>query len=274
MIDDFDEPAFKTFERDGYSRVAEGYENKTAKVTAQANSAVLNAVDAAAGISILDVACGPGLLTAEATARGANVTAVDFSSNMVELARLRNQEAEILEADAENLPFEDGIFDAVVCNLGILHFARPEQAVGEAFRVLRLGGRYAFTCWTSPSVNPFMDLILGSIQNHGTLDVDLPEGPPLFRFGDPKECEVVLRQAGFAEVATCEAPLQWPFATPKELVQELSTSTARLGPLLASQSDEARHKIEQAIIDGATGFLTENGGKIPSVLVVASGRKP
>lgn len=274
MNNEFDEPAFKTFERDGYSRVAESYANKTAKVTAQVNIAVLNAVGTTAGMDFLDVACGPGFLTAEALGRGANVTAIDFSPNMVALARTRNRNARILEADAENLPFEDGAFSAVVCNLGILHFARPEQAVAEAFRVLRPGGRYAFTCWTSPSENPFMGLILGSIQKHGTLDVDLPEGPPLFRFGDSNECKGVLLDVGFDKVSTSEAPLVWPFATPTEFVQELSTSTARLGPLLAAQSDLARGKIEQEIMDGAKAYLTEDGGKIPSALIVATGLKP
>ncbi len=274
MDNDFDEPAFKTFERDGYSRVAESYANKTANVTAQANSAVLNAVNAAAETNMLDVACGPGLLTADAIALGAKVTGIDFAPDMVALARSLNPGAEILEADAENLPFEVGAFDAVVCNLGILHFARPEQAVREAFRVLRSGGRYTFTCWTPPSVNPFMGLILGSIQEYGTLDVELPEGPPLFRFGDHQECKSVLRKAGFVEVATSETPLIWPFTTPAEFVEELSTSTARLGPLLAAQSQEARDRIKQAIMDGAKVHLTEDGGRIPAALVIASGQKP
>ncbi len=274
MDNDFDEPAFKTFEREGYSRVAEGYANKTANVTAQANTVVLNAVNAAAEMDLLDVACGPGLLTAEAIALGAKVTGVDFAPDMVALARSLNPGAEIFEADAENLPFEVGAFDAVACNLGILHFARPEQAVSEAFRVLRPGGRYTFTCWTPPLVNPFMGLILGSIQEHGTLDVELPEGPPLFRFGDHQECEIVLREAGFIEVATSETPVIWPFTTPLEFVEELSTSTARLGPLLAAQSQEARDRIKQAIMDGAKVYLTEDGGRIPAALVIASGQKP
>jgi len=273
MSADFDESAFKRFEREGYSRVAEAYANKTAKVSGQANEAILNAVDAKAGTHLLDVACGPGLLTALASERGAFVTALDYATNMVALARSLNPLVDVHEGDAENLPFDDCRFDAVVCSLGILHFARPERAVGEAFRVLKPGGRYAFTCWTAPSANPFLELIIGSIQRHGTLDVDLPAGPPLFRFSDPAECENVLNEAGFTETAVIKAPLVWPCATPEELAQELPNSTGRFGPLLAAQTREARRKIEQAITDGAKAFATEGGVKIPSSVLVASGLK-
>lgn len=271
MKAEFDEKRFKAFERDGYSRVAGAYAAKTANITAQANAAILDAVGARPGTHLLDVACGPGLLTGAALERGVIVTALDYAPNMVAQARRLNTAVEVLEGDAENLPFEDGRFDAVVCNLGILHFARPERAVAEAFRVLKAGGRYAFTCWTPPAVNPFMGLILGSIQTHGTLDVDLPAGPPLFRFGDAAECETVLREAGFTQIAVTEAPLTWPCATPEALVEELPTSTARLGPLLAAQTEENRRKIEKAITDGAKAFATEEGVRIPSAVVVASG---
>jgi ubiquinone/menaquinone biosynthesis C-methylase UbiE len=90
---------------------------------------------------------------------------------MVAIARVQCPDAEFQEADAESLPFEDARFDAVVCSLGILHFPKPATAVGEVFRVLKSGGRYVFTCWKPPAANPFMALILGSIQAHGTLSV-------------------------------------------------------------------------------------------------------
>jgi SAM-dependent methyltransferase len=85
----------------------------------------------------------------------------------------------------------------VVCSLGILHLPNPEKAVAEAHRVLKPGGRYAFTCWTPPASNPFFGLVLGSVQKHGSMNVNLPAGPPLFRFGELTECETVLRAAGF-----------------------------------------------------------------------------
>lgn len=273
MPTSMDQDAFKRFERDGYSRVAEAYGQKTAHVSAQVNDAILDAVGVGPGVKVLDVACGPGLLSAAALKRGASVIGLDFSPNMVAVARSLCPEAEFREGDAEDLPFEDGRFDAVICSLGILHFPRPEIAVSEACRVLRAGGRYAFTCWTPPTSNPFMALILGSIQAHGTLDLDLPAGPPLFRFGQVAECEAILRDAGFAELAVAERRLIWSSASPEEFVREIPAASARLGPMLSMQTDKCRGEIERAMVEGARAYQTSEGIEIPSAVIVASGRK-
>jgi SAM-dependent methyltransferase len=269
-----DHEAFKQFERDGYSRVAEGYDKATAPVTSLVNDAILDAVGTGRGTRLLDVACGPGWLSAAALQLGAMVTGVDFAKHMLTIARARCPEAEFHDGDAENLPFEAGRFDAVVCSLGFPHFPNPERAIAEAFRVLTPGGRYAFTCWTPPARNPFMNLILGSVQRHGTMDVDLPPGPSLFRFGDPTECERALRTGGFVTVSVAELPMVWPFAAPEEVVLGVVASTARLGPLLAMQSAEQRRNIEHAIIEGARTYATGGGVEIPTAVVLAVARKP
>jgi len=269
-----DVEAFKTFEREGYSRVAHSYDKATAMVTSQVNDAVLDAVGAGPGVSVLDVACGPGGLSAAAVKRGAVVTALDFAENMVAIARLRCPEADIHNGDAENLPFQAGRFDAVVCSLGILHFPNPERAIAEAHRVLTLGGRYAFTCWTPPARNPFFGLVLGSVQKHGDMDVNLPAGPPLFRFGDVTECESALRAAGFTSVSVTELPMVWPFSTPEDVVPAVVTSTARIGPILAMQTPEQRRNIERAIAEGAKKYVTARGVEVPTAVLLAVGQKP
>lgn len=269
-----DVETFKRFEREGYSRVAPAYDKATAIVTSQADEAILDAVGTRPGISLLDVACGPGWLSAAAVRRGATVTALDFADDMIAIARRRCPQADIHNADAEELPFETGRFDAVVCSLGILHLPHPERAVAEAFRVLRRGGRYAFTCWTPPARNPFMGLVLGSVQKHGNMNVNLPASPPLFRFGDPPECEQVLAAAGFTSISVTEVPMVWPFAKPDDVVPAVLASTARVGPLLERQVPEQRRNIESAITEGARKYATDRGVEIPSAVVLAVGQKP
>lgn len=268
-----DVEAFKKFEREGFSRVAQGYDQATATITAQVNDAILDAVKAGPAMSLLDVACGPGWLTAAAIKRGAIVTALDFAENMVAIERQRCPKADVQNGDAENLPFRANCFNGVVCNLGILHLPDPETAVAEAHRVLKTGGRYAFTCWTPPTRNPFLSLVLGSVQKHGNMNVNLPAGPPLFRFGEVSECETVLRAAGFRSVSVTELPMVWPFASLDDIVPAVIASTARLGPILAMQTPEQRGTIENAIAEGAKKYVTPRGVEIPTAVLLAVSHK-
>jgi SAM-dependent methyltransferase len=193
---------------------------------------------------------------------------------MVEIARRACPDAEFHVGDAMNLPFADQEFDVVVCSLGILHFANPEKAILEAKRVLRSGGKYAITCWTPPSRNPFMGLVLGAVQKYGTTDVPLPPGPPLFRFGEPAECERTLGACGMHEIRTTQLDLEWDFPAAEQVVPAILGATARLSPLLALQAPEARKSIEAAIAEGARGY--EKGGKvaIPAPVTMAICSKP
>jgi SAM-dependent methyltransferase len=234
----------------------------------------LEAVGTTRGTRVLDVACGPGWLSAAAAQRGAIVTGVDFAKQMLVIARIRCPEAAFHEGDAEHLPCEAGQFDAVVCNLGFPHFPNPERAIAEAFRVLTPGGRYAFTCWTPPARNPFMGLLFGAVQTHGNTAVDLPPGPSLFRFGDPAECDRALRAGGFMAVSVTELPMVWPFAAPEEVVPGVVASTARLGPMLSLQTEAQRRNIETAIIEGAKAYTTHTGVEIPTAVVLAVAHKP
>src|SRR5207253_5020018 len=124
--------------------------DRRSEVTTYPVPAFLAAAHVAAGTTFLDVACGPGYAAAVAASRGARAIGIDFSSEMVEEARRRYAGVEFREGDAEDLPFPGSSFDAVVLNFGMLHLGRPEKALAEAHRVLRAGGRVAFTVWDTP----------------------------------------------------------------------------------------------------------------------------
>ena len=269
-----DYSAFREFERAGYSKVAANYSGETARVTSQVNDRILDAVGAVAGMRLLDVACGPGRLSASAAGRGCAVTGIDFAAPMIEIAKRTCPTGTFHVGDAESLPFEPGQFDVVVCSLGLLHFSNPEQAIGEVKRVLVPRGLYAFTCWVPPARNPFMGLLFGAVQKHGTLDVPLPSGPPLFRFGEPAECERTLRECGFEIVQTTELAMNWDFESAEHVVPGVLGATARLSPLLSLQTPEQRERIEQAITEGARAYGVGGRVAIPAPMTLAVARKP
>jgi demethylmenaquinone methyltransferase/2-methoxy-6-polyprenyl-1,4-benzoquinol methylase len=108
------------------------------------------------GGSALDVACGSGKLTAElARIVGAagRVVGLDFSAQMLEIARRDHEEIEFLEGDALNLPFEDGSFDASTIAFGLRNLADPVRGLREMGRVVRPGGRAVVLEFVRPPKN-------------------------------------------------------------------------------------------------------------------------
>src|SRR5437867_736383 len=146
--------AFSQLEREGWQRVARKYEDAWSGLTRLFIPPLLQAAGVKAGSRLLDVACGPGYAAEAALALGAEAIGVDFSAEMIRLARERAPTIEFRVGDAQALDFEDNSFHAVVMNFGVLHLTNPEAAFAEARRVLRPGGRYAFTVWTGPDNCP------------------------------------------------------------------------------------------------------------------------
>lgn len=104
------------------------------------------------GMRVLDVACGTGNLALPAARLGAVVTGVDIASNLLEQARATAKRegltAQFDEGDAENLPYEDASFDAVITMFGAMFAPRPELVAAELKRVCRPGGFIAMANWT------------------------------------------------------------------------------------------------------------------------------
>ena len=124
---------FSEFEHRGWQRVAGKYESAWGDLTRPFIPYLLKAVEVQSGIQLLDVACGPGYVAEAARGMGAEPTGGDFSSEVIRIARKRNQEISFHECDAQALDFEQDMFDIVVMNFGVLHLSRPTAAFAEAF---------------------------------------------------------------------------------------------------------------------------------------------
>jgi ubiquinone/menaquinone biosynthesis C-methylase UbiE len=115
--------------------------------------ALCDACAVSAGQEVLDLGAGTGNFAAACAREGASVVASDLSPGMVERGRARTQaeglDVEWLEADVEDLPFEDDRFDCVGSVFGAFIAPRPDVAAAEMFRVVRPGGAVGLTAWTA-----------------------------------------------------------------------------------------------------------------------------
>jgi ubiquinone/menaquinone biosynthesis C-methylase UbiE len=145
---------FSRFEYEGWERVADKYDSVWSSLTRQFISYLLNAVEVSPGMSVLDVACGPGYVSDAIRKLGAISMGIDFSGKMVAIAKKMFPGIRFAQGDAQNLSCDDASFDRVLVNFGLLHLSRPEEACAEAFRVLRSSGKFGFTVWAPPTQSP------------------------------------------------------------------------------------------------------------------------
>jgi len=146
--------------------------------------------------------------------------------------------------------------------------------VSEALRVLRPGGRYAFTVWAKQQEAVGFGIILDAVREHGNPDVPLPPGPPFFRFSDASECDDVLKVAGFRNVDVRKVPQVWRFSARGLLFEAFLAGTVRTQALLHAQSAPALAAIRDAV--GRVAGEYENHGtvEIPMPAVLAAASKP
>jgi ubiquinone/menaquinone biosynthesis C-methylase UbiE len=178
---------------DEFTRQAQTFAVWAEKVDADVGARFGSALGEAARGRLIDVACGPGVVTAALAPNAASVMAFDATEQMLAKARERCSKAgvsnvEFKSGDAEHLPFVDGEFDGGVTRAALHHFANPQRAISEMFRVLRPGG-----------VAVFADVISSEDADESRLHnaVERLRDPSHVRMLPASELDSYARQAGF-----------------------------------------------------------------------------
>jgi demethylmenaquinone methyltransferase / 2-methoxy-6-polyprenyl-1,4-benzoquinol methylase len=150
-----------------FDRIARRYDLLNSVMTAGLHHAwrvrAVDRAEVAPGDSVLDVCCGTGDLAFELAGRiapGGRVVGCDFSEPMLDLAREKAMDRQVESvrfewADALQLPYDDGRFDAVTVGFGVRNFADRDQGLREMARVLKPGGRLVILEFTAPTRPPF-----------------------------------------------------------------------------------------------------------------------
>ena len=147
---------------------------------------------------VLEIAAGTGVVTrnlASVLPERVSIVATDLNQPMLDLASAvgTTRPVEWRRADAMQLPFEGGVFDAVVCQFGVMFFPEKAKAFSEARRVLRSGGVFMFSVWDRIEENDFAHIVTKALESL------FPEDPPRFLARTPH---------GYHDRATIERDLK------------------------------------------------------------------
>lgn len=169
--------------------------------------ATLDALEPLDGRSLLDAGCGSGQAIADAASRGATVTGVDATPELLDVARQRTPTADLRVGEIQQLPFGDGTFDLVTAFNSIQYAADPAAAVSELARVCRPGGQVAIGIWGDPQRCETE----GLFQRLRSLAPPPPGTPAPLGCSDPGVVEDLLTKAGLSVGAGGEAPIAITF---------------------------------------------------------------
>jgi len=247
MIDIQENSAFRQFEFEGWQKCADAYDSSFSPITLTVGETMLEVLGVGNGGRFLELACGPGHLSKRALDLGAEVTAVDFSPRMIDLAKERYTGITFQTGDAEALALEDSVFDYAAMNFGILHLGNPDQAVAEMRRVVKPGGAIAFSTWSPPTDALGFKVILDAVSAFGDRDVASPAAPSFFLFSDESAGQKVCEDAGLKFKGAQQVPLSWSFDSVEDFFNAFYDGTARTGGLLRAQDPKNLNAIKTEV---------------------------
>jgi SAM-dependent methyltransferase len=265
---------FRSYERQRHDTLANTYNDFFTPVTRLAIKPLLAAVQARAGSRLLDVATGPGALAAEAVKSGIQATGVDLSPGMIELAQKSYPGIPFRVAEVERLPFDDGVFDAVVCNFGLGHFPRPEASVTECMRVMKVGAHIALSWWDQPEKMRIQGLFREAIAEIGVVPpADVPTGYSILRFADRGEFSRLLEGSGLVDVSIEDHQTTYLVPDVETLWHGGLGSFAVTASAITHQSAATQQAIRTAMERRTEAYKTPEGLRLPVAFKIGSGRK-
>jgi SAM-dependent methyltransferase len=214
---------------------------------------LVEACEIGPGMRVLDVAAGTGNASIPAAERGATVTASDLTPELLEAGRRRAEgmglELEWVEADAENLPFEDGSFDVVMSCIGAMFAPHHQDVADQLVRVCRPGGTIGLLSWTPEG------MIGALFRTMGPFAPAPPPGaqpPPLWGREDHVRellggrVEFRAARRGLLDVTAFERPHDYA-----------THFRERYGPTIAAQKNARNNGREEELVEALDRFSDE-----------------
>jgi SAM-dependent methyltransferase len=246
-------------------------------ISRQVSEWLIRRLDPQPGDTVLELAAGvadTGFMAARLVGETGRVIITDFAPEMVAAARRRAEELNVENTDfrvldAERMDLETDSVDGVVCRWGYMLMIDPAAAFAETRRVLRTGGRLAFSVWATPERNPWASLVGRVLVTQGHIPPPDPEAPGIFAMADPGRIRGLLVGAGFAEPEIEEISFRWTFADRDDYWRFLTEAAGAISPVLQALPPAVQAQVREQAHEAAESFRSGEGYDFPAVCLNA-----
>jgi ubiquinone/menaquinone biosynthesis C-methylase UbiE len=233
---------------------------------------LVDAAGVVAGRTVLDVACGTGIVARVAASRtgdGGRVVGLDRSQAMLDVAARLLPTAEFRRGDAARLPFEDAAFDTVLCQASLMFFPAPQLALAEMARVVAPGGTVGVQVWGRLESSPgFLAFVEVAARHGGPGTIGLLSS--YFVHGDLEHLEGLVRTAGLEVVSTTTRLGAMRYGSIDEFVSTEVEST----PLMDRIDEPTYAAIRADAREALVPFVTDGGVRLPIEGHLVIARRP
>jgi ubiquinone/menaquinone biosynthesis C-methylase UbiE len=257
-----------------YDEVAEAYERVHAPRLSVVARDLVAFAEIGDGTKVLDVGTGTGVAAQAAADVGARAVGIDPSIGMLEVGRRERPTIELVAAEAIDLPFRNGVFEAVTANFVLSHFRRYETALFDMMRVLKPGGRVALTSWSDVKDDlqeTWGELIASVVPREMLEPVWAAAAPWHAKFAQRQAVEQALIDAKLRHVRTEKRRFQFTYTQEEYLAGQEIWATGRFVKEMVGDAgwpafrEKARAAFAERFADPLNDFRD---------VILATGRKP
>jgi ubiquinone/menaquinone biosynthesis C-methylase UbiE len=266
---------------ENWDRIAANWDSEREwiyEATGAVSERLIERLDPQAGDTVLDIAAGTGdtgYMAVDRIGSDGRLISTDFAPSMVEAAErvgrdlgLENVEYRVL--DAEKMDLGDDSVDGVVCRWGYMLMADPAAALAETRRVLRDGGRLAFSVWTPPDQNLWAFIPGKVLVERGHLPPPEPGMPGIFAMGDPERIRELVTGAGFAEPEIEQMEVIWPYGDADDHWDFTMKLAGPLADKINAMDEDEREAVRTEVRSQIEPLLADGGSVTGRVHVITA----
>lgn len=241
-----------------WNLVSSGYEKFTRGFLSKYSQAGLPRLGLKPEHALLDVACGPGTTSLLAAPSVAELFALDFAEEMVELCRQNlgaagHTNAQVQVGDGQDLPYSEESFDRAVSMFGLMFFPDRVRGMKEIHRCLRPGGRVLLSSWAPVEKSPLMQVMFET-GKHAAPDSYVPPKFDPESLENPDVFARELTSAGFSEISIEPVQCAYDYSSGGILWDEMVEGAV---PLVMAQASMKKEEWD-AYSDKCRAFLEES----------------
>lgn len=281
----FDANNYKIGQRQQWDSVSAGWQKwwKTLEtMTKSVSDCLIKMADVQSGQKVLDIATGigePAINIAQRIGDSGNVVAIDQSPQMLSIAQDRANTIGLTnvvfqEVDAENMNFQEGHFDAVVCRFGLMFLPNVEASLSSVLRVLVPNGKFATSVWEVPEKIPFFSFAVQTLQKMFQIPPPPPGAPSMSGLAQGV-IEDKMAKEGFTDIQTEEVIVNFELSSAGEYTQFMQDVAAPLKVVLSKESSEKQVEYWQTLEETvAQKYANSSGGVLlPSISLCVVGQR-